>query len=143
MAYNDMVARAEMGANVPKTVTTALVTAMSAESIALQLGTSVPVTTRDSKVPIVTESPTAGWVTGDTGLKGVFKADFTPQALVAEELATIVPVPDAVLDDSDYPIWDAMRPLLARAAADRAKAQLLAAEMVGIDGYSATVHPDP
>lgn len=89
---------------------------MSAEPIALQLGTSVPVTTRDSKVPIATESPAAGWVTGDTGLKGLSKADFAPQALVAEELATIVPVPDAVLDDSDYPIWDAMRRLLRHCA---------------------------
>ena len=175
MAYTDLVSRSEVGADVPKVVAEALVTAMNAESVALQLGTRVPTMTKDSKVPIVTSAPEANWVTGDTGLKGVSKADFTPQALVAEELACIIPVPDAVLDDSDFPVWDALQPLLARAAArtidsailfgtsapasfaapmyedaiaggsyvvtdtdDPAKSVLLAAEQVGIDGYSAT-----
>lgn len=175
MAYDDIVTRAGTGADVPQQVADALVGVMSTESIALQLGTRVPTRTKDSKVPIVTEAPTAGWVTGDTGLKAVSKADFTPQSLVAEELACVVPVPDAVLADTEFPVWDALAPLLARAAArtidaavlfgtnapatfsaslyedavaagnyvvtdtdDLPKSVLLAAEQVGVDGYSAT-----
>jgi len=65
MAYDDIVTRAETGADVPQQVTDTLVGAMFTESIALQLGTRVPTRTRDSKVPIVTEAPTAGWVTGE------------------------------------------------------------------------------
>lgn len=175
MAYTDLVGRTDTDATVPKVVADQLITAMTRESVALQLGVRVPTSTKDSKVPVLSAAPEAGWVVGDSGLKNVSKASFAPQSLTAEELAVIVPCPDSVLEDSEYPIWDVLNPLLARAmarkldaavcfgvdapasfsaslyedalaagnsvvanAADPAKAVLLAAEQVGVDGYSPT-----
>jgi HK97 family phage major capsid protein len=141
VAFDDIVSRAEAGADVPKAVADALVGAIGEQSTALTLGTRVPTRTKDSKVPIVASAPSASWVSGDTGLKQTTAADWTPQSLVAEELAAIVPVPDAVLDDSDFPVWDALQPLLARAAARTIDAAVL----FGTDApasFSASLYED-
>lgn len=65
--------------------------------------------------PVLTALPVAYWVTGDTGLKQTTSADWDNVDLVAEEIATIVPVPEAYIADSGVPIWDEVRPLLGQA----------------------------
>jgi HK97 family phage major capsid protein len=94
-----------------------LITGITKTSVALTLGRKVPTTTRDTRMPVLTEAPEAYWVSGDTGLKQTSKAAWTGEALIAEEMATIVPIPDAVFEDAKFPIWEALRPLLVRAMA--------------------------
>lgn len=129
MPYSDIVNRTDAGAELAEQLGNELVNGIQRESVALALGRRVPTTTRDSRVPVLTSAPDAYWVAGDTGLKQTSKGVFTNQGLIAEELAVVVPIPDAVLDDSEYDLWSALRPNLVTAFARR----LDAAVLFGID----------
>ena len=79
--------------------------------------------TKTSRQPVLSVLPSAYWVSGDTGQKQTSKADWENVELVAEELAVIIPVPEAYLADSAVPIWGEVRPLITQAfgqALDRA-----------------------
>ena len=67
------------------------------------------------KQPVLSTLPDAYWVNGDTGLKETTKADWSDLTITAEELAVIVPIPDAVIADSNVPLWAEIRPLIAEA----------------------------
>jgi HK97 family phage major capsid protein len=71
--------------------------------------------TKEGKQPVLTSLPKAYWVGGDTGLKQTDKASWGDLTITAEELAIIVPIPDALIDDADIPLWDEVKPLLAEA----------------------------
>lgn len=71
--------------------------------------------TEKDRIPVLSALPTAYFVTGDTGMKQTTNADWENLDLVAEELAVIVPVPEAYLADSQVPIWDQVMPLIGQA----------------------------
>lgn len=125
MPFSDLIERGDTGADLPREVARLIVGDIARQSTALALGTRVPTTTRDSRIPVLTEAPEAFWVQGDTGMKQTSKAAWTPQALVAEELAVLVPVPDNVVADSSFNVWGALRPLLSRAAARKLDAAVI------------------
>jgi hypothetical protein len=120
MALTDYITRTGAGAELPEQLATELIGAVQKESVILTMAHQVPTTTRDSRIPVVSSLPTATWVTGtdpDTGLKTVSSMGITNQQLIAEELATICVIPQNVVDDSEYNLWAAVRPELAKAIA--------------------------
>lgn len=74
-----------------------------------------PMSAKSTRQPVLTSLPEAYFVTGDTGMKQTSNVDFENLELVAEELAVIVPIAEAYLDDSSVPIWDVVRPLIGQA----------------------------
>jgi HK97 family phage major capsid protein len=92
-------------------------------SAALNLCRTVPMSTKTSRQPVLSVLPDAFWVQGDTGMKTTTKADWENLELVAEELAVIIPIPEAYLSDAAVPIRGEIRPLVTQAfgqALDRA-----------------------
>jgi hypothetical protein len=117
MAFDDFITRAGAAAELPVQLVSELVTTTSEASIALTMAHQASTTVGDSRVPVLSELPDAAWVTGDVGLKGVTTAEWKNEQLIAEELATIAVIPQNVVDDSQFGVWAAIRPLLAAAIA--------------------------
>lgn len=72
-------------------------------------------TSRQYKMPVLDMLPIAYFVNGDTGQKQTTKQAWDKKFLTAEEIAVIVPIPEAVLDDSEYDIWAEVRPRVTEA----------------------------
>lgn len=95
-------------------------------SAVLSLGRRLRDMTREQTTLRVMDAfPTAYWVTGDTGLKQTTEMSWDKVYLNAEELAVIVPVPENVLDDTDYDIWGEVRPRIAEAIGAAVDAAIL------------------
>lgn len=113
--YDQLVSRVDAAGLIPENTSRQIIQTIQERSISAQLMTHVPMSTATERVPVIDMLPTAYWVNGDTGLKQTTKVSWTDKVLVAEELATIVPIPEAVLADSNYDLWAQIRPLLADA----------------------------
>lgn len=100
---------------VPEPFAAEVIKEMPAASASLSLCRRARMSTKTSRQPVLSLLPEAYWVAGDTGLKQTSKADWENLELVAEELAVIVPVPEAYIADSGVPIWDEVRPIVVQA----------------------------
>jgi HK97 family phage major capsid protein len=82
----------------------------------MQLARRLPnVATSQRTVPVLNQLAMAYFVNGDTGIKQTTDSSWTGVTLTVEELAVIVPIPQAVIDDSNYNIWGEVRPQLVEA----------------------------
>ena len=115
MPYTDITTRVDAQGLIPVATAREIVTTIQERSISANLMQTVPMSTAQAKVPVVDMLPTAYWVNGDTGLKQTTKMSWDQKTLVAEEIAAIAPIPEAVLADSDYDLWAQIRPRLADA----------------------------
>lgn len=120
-AYDQSVTRTETGTGagtlIPDAERREILKGLTASSAVLQLARKVNMSTKVERQPVLSALPEAYWVNGDTGLKKTTKAEWESKYLTAEELAVIVPVPDAVVDDAAYDIFAEVRPLLVEALA--------------------------
>ena len=81
------------------------------QSAVLSQGRRLPnMSSRTYKMPVLDMLPLAYFVNGDTGQKKTSKMMWDKKFITAEEIAVIIPIPEAVLDDSDYDIWGEVRP---------------------------------
>lgn len=87
------------------------------QSAALATFRTVRMSTKVGKMPVLTALPVASWVSGDSGRKSTTQLTWEKKDITVEELAAIVLIPDAVIDDTNVPIWGEVRPLLAEAIA--------------------------
>jgi HK97 family phage major capsid protein len=100
---------------VPEPVSAEIIKELPKSSAALTLCRRATMSTKTSRQPVLSLLPEAYWVSGDDGLKDTTKADWENLEMVAEELAVIIPVPEAYLSDSQVPIWAELRPLVTEA----------------------------
>ena len=95
-------------------------------SAVLSLGRRLQnMTSKQYKVPVLDMLPIAYFVNGDSGQKKTTKMEWGNKTITAEEIAVIVPIPEAVLDDSDYDIWGEVKPRLQEAFAKVIDAAIL------------------
>lgn len=117
MPYNSSISRTDAAAMVPEEVSSVMLKNLNNESAVLSMATRIPVARNQTRFPILSALPVAYWVSGDTGLKQTTEAAWSNKYLDIQELAAIVPVPEAVLDDSSFDIFGSIRPLLENAIA--------------------------
>lgn len=115
--YNNVIARTDASALIPEEQSREILKGTIARSKALQMMRSVRMSSKLKRMPVLSALPTAYFVNGDTGLKKTAKVAWENKSLEAEEIAVIVPIPEAVLDDSEFDIWAEARPLLEEAIA--------------------------
>ena len=72
-------------------------------------------TSRQYRMPVLDMLPIAYFVNGDTGQKKTTNQAWDKKVITAEEIAVIVPILEAVLDDAEYDIWAEVRPRIQEA----------------------------
>jgi len=116
MPYNNLTSRTDVAALIPEEVADELIRNATEDSAALTLFRRIPVGRAQVRVPVLSALPVAYWVTGDTGLKQTTEINWANKYLNVEEIATIIPVPDAVAEDMEANVWDEAAPYLVEAA---------------------------
>ena len=125
MPYNSIITRQESvstpstgyGALIPEDFSREIFKGIVNKSAALQLFPHRTMSRMQQRMPVLSALPSAYWVSGDTGLKQTTAVQWANKWLTAEEMAVIVPIPEKLLDDVDYDLWDEIRPLLEEAIA--------------------------
>ena len=80
-------------------------------SIIMQRGRKLPnMTSKQTRVPVLSMLPVAYWVGGDTGMKQTSRQQWENVYITAGELAVIVPIPEAVLADASFDIMGEVTP---------------------------------
>lgn len=67
-------------------------------------------TSKQTRIRVLDFLPTAYWVDGDTGMKQTTRQAWDNVYITAGELAVIVPIPEAVLDDAEFDIMGEITP---------------------------------
>lgn len=116
MAYNSLISRTNAQSLVPEQVSKEIWKKVYETSMALKLfKRSQPLANNQLRIPVMSVLPTAYFITGDTGLKQTTNVAWKNVFLNVEELAVIVPIPIAVLDDTAYDIWAEVQPAVIEA----------------------------
>ena len=112
--------RADLAGLIPEPVTKEIFQGVVENSAVLRLGRKLPnMTAKTQSINVLDMLPLAYWVDGDTGFKQTSSQAWEKKKLYAEELAVIIPIPEAVLDDSNYDIWGEVKPRIVEAMGRR------------------------
>jgi HK97 family phage major capsid protein len=115
--YNQTISRAATGSDplVPEPVSNMIIQELPKQSAALSLMNKTVLGTKTMRLPVLDVLPVAYFVGGDVGMKQTTDMAWKNVTLVVEELAAIVPVPEAYLADADVPIWEQVQPRMTEA----------------------------
>lgn len=116
MATNNVITRSNADALIPLEIANEIIKDVPSASKLLPLMRRLPnMTAKQRVLPVQSALPNAYFLNGDMDLKQTTKAEWEKLMLTAEELAVIVPIPEAVLDDSSFDIWGEIRPQIVEA----------------------------
>lgn len=117
-AENDPITRGDAESLIPVQESKEIIQGVIAQSAVLQRGRKLAnMTSSQYKMPVLDLLPVAYFVNGEgkDAKKKITKMAWDKKIIYAEEIAVIVPIPEAVLDDADYDIWGEVRPRLVEA----------------------------
>lgn len=115
--------RADAEALIQEQLVAAIVQDQPKNSIFLQLARRLPnMTSGQTRMRVLDALPLAYWVDGDTGMKQTSKQAWADVYINAAELAVIVPIPEAVLDDASVDIMGEVQPRVLEAIGQRVDA---------------------
>lgn len=101
---------------IPEQVSSEIIQGVTTSSAVLSQGRKLPnMSSKTYRMPVLDMLPIAHFVNGDTGQKQSAKMQWAKKMITAEEIAVIVPIPEAVLDDSSYNIWGEVKPRVVEA----------------------------
>lgn len=118
---NSLINRTGAEALMPEEYSREIIQGAIENSAVLSLGTKLPNMSRQQRrLPVLSSLPTAyflnaGQSPSDINFKQVTNMAWANKYIDAEEIAVIVPIPENVLDDSDYDIWGEVKPRLLEA----------------------------
>ncbi len=116
MPYNSQVDRTDVGSLIPEAYSKEIIKNVPQKSAVLTQARRLPNMSRKQfRMPVLGSLPTAYFVNGDTGLKQTTDMAWANKYVNAEELAVIVPIPEAVMADTDYDMWGEIKPALEEA----------------------------
>ncbi len=119
----NIIDRTALSGLIPEPVTREIMQGAIAESAVLRMGRRLAnMSSKTQTINVLDALPSAYFVNGeatDTGAGDSFKQTtkmaWANKKLYAEEIAVIVPIPEAALDDADYDIWGEVKPRLTEA----------------------------
>ena len=115
-----MIQRNDLAGLIPEPVSREIFQGVVEQSAVLKAGRKLPnMTSKTQSINVLDMLPMAYWVEGDTGYKETASMAWGKKKLYAEELAVIVPIPEAVLDDTNYDIWGEVKPRIVEAMGRR------------------------
>lgn len=126
--YNSAISRTEAASLIPEEASGTIVQGLPTASAALSTFRTVRLTRAQQRLPVLSVLPTAYWVStsgDDTALKQTSDIQWGNIFLDVRELAVIVPIPLAVLDDADFDIWGEVTPRLIEAFGSKLDAATL------------------
>jgi HK97 family phage major capsid protein len=115
MAYDSLTTRADVAATIPENVGAEIMKVADEMSAAMRFFRRIPMPAHQTRFPVLSALPVVYWVNGDTGQKQTTEVAWTNKYINVEELAAILPIPDAVAEDMEFNIWDRAKPMLAEA----------------------------
>lgn len=118
MAFNNLTTRSGSEALIPEEVSREFLRYATRESAVLTQFRRVPVGRNQVRFPVLSALPVAYWVAGDTGLKQTTEVAWGNKYLNIEEAATILPIPENVIDDlgdSGFDVWGEVQPYVVEA----------------------------
>lgn len=126
---NNIISRADAEALIQEQVIAAIQQDAPKNSIFMQLARKLPnMTSKQTRMKVLDMLPMAYWVNGDTGFKQTSQQAWDNVYLAAEELAVIVPIPEAVLDDADTDIMGEVQPRVLEAIGQRVDSAVIFGE---------------
>ena len=111
-----MISRTDAEVLIDEQVSREIIEGTIKQSKAMSMFRRLPnMTSNKTKMRVLDSLPLVYWQNSDNARKKLTKMAWDKKYIVAEEMAVIVPIPEAVLDDADYDIWADVRPRIEEA----------------------------
>ena len=125
MAVN-IINRADAEAIIREQVVSTIFQDAPKNSVIMSMARKLPnMTSNQTRIRVLDFLPTAYWVDGDTGMKQTTMQAWDNVYIDAGELAVIVPIPEAVLDDAEFDIMGEVTPRVNEAIGQKVDAAIL------------------
>lgn len=112
----NLISRSDLSGLIPEPVSREIIQGVAQGSAVLAMGRRLPnMTSKTQTLNVLDSLPIAYFVNGDTGAKKTTKQAWDKKVITAEEIAVIVPIPEAALADANYDIWAEVKPRLVEA----------------------------
>ena len=112
----NVITRANSEALIPVEISNEIIKEVPTSSKLLPLMRKLPnMSSKQKTLPVQNALPEAYFLSGDMAQKQTTKAEWEKLTLTAEELAVIIPIPEAVLEDSSFNIWEELKPQIVEA----------------------------